>query len=149
MLSLATLRSDLTTALKSGESVRLGTLRMLISAVNNLGIAKYGAASEEKLTEHDILETIKKQAKTHRESIDAYKKAGRQELADKEKAELVVLESYLPKEISDEDLKIILAPVVASGEVNFGLLMKQAMEIVKGQAEGGRVAGLLKQMISK
>ena len=149
MLSLATLRSDLTTALKSGESVRLGTLRMLISAVNNLGIAKYGAASEEKLTEHDILETIKKQAKTHRESIDAYKKAGRQELVDKEKAELVVLESYLPKEISDEDLKIILAPVVASGEVNFGLLMKQAMEIVKGQAEGGRVAGLLKQMISK
>jgi uncharacterized protein YqeY len=149
MLSLATVRSDLTTALKSGESVRLGTLRMLLSAVNNSGIAKYGAASEERLTEGDILDTIKKQAKTHHESIEAYEKAGRQELVAKEKAELAVLETYLPKELSDDELKSILAPVVASGQANFGLLMKQAMEAVKGQAEGGRVAGLLKQMLAK
>lgn len=146
MLSLATVRSDMTTALKGGESVRLGTLRMLLSAVNNVGIAKYGASGEEKLTETDILDTIKKQVKTHRESIEAYQQAKRQELVDKETAELVVLESYLPKEISDEELKALLAPVIVSGEANFGLLMKQAMSIVQGKAEGGRVAAILKQM---
>ncbi len=122
---------------------------MLVSAINNAAIAKYGAASEEKLTEADILDTIKKQAKTHRESIDAYQQAGRRELVDKEKAELIILESYLPTEMSDEKLKVMLASVVSSGEANFGLLMKQAMAIVQGKVEGGRVAGLLKQMTAK
>ena len=72
-----------------------------------------------------------------------------QELADKEAGELAVLEEYAPKEMSDEDLKKLLAPIVATGEANFGLLMKQAMIAVKGQADGGRVSGLLKQMMPK
>lgn len=99
MVSLITLRSDLTSALKGGESVRLSTLRMLISAINNNAIAKYGAESEVKLTQSDIIDTIKKQAKTHRESIEAFERGGRQDLVAKEKTELAILESYLPKEL--------------------------------------------------
>ena len=102
------------------------------------------------MTDADILAEVKKQVKTHTESIEAFAKAGRQELVDKEKAQLVGLNSeFAPKELSDEELKVILAPIAASGEQNFGLLMKSAMAAVQGKADGGRVAGILKQLAKK
>ncbi len=142
------LRLSLTTALKAGESRRVDTLRFLLAAVQNTAIAKYGAKGEEGLTDADVLEVIKKQAKTHKESIDAFTKAGRTELAAKEKEELTILEVYLPKQLTDETIQALLAPVAASGETNFGKLMGSAMAAVKGQADGGRVSSILKQMLS-
>ncbi|MEK7129502.1 MAG: GatB/YqeY domain-containing protein [Patescibacteria group bacterium] len=146
-MKLIQLQEDLAASLKSGKSDRVETLRFLLSAVKNSAIAKYGSEADAKLTEADILDVVKKQVKTHRESIEAFEKAGRQELAAKEKAQLAVLAEYSPKELSDEELKKLLEPVVAGGEQNFGLLMKQAMVQVAGKADGGRVAALLKQMI--
>ena len=143
------LKTELTTAIKSGNTTGRDTLRFLLSAINNAAIAKYGNQSDKKLTEADVLDVIKKQVKTHKESIEAFEKAGRTELADKEKAELGILEGYLPKQISDEELKKLLEPIVSSGETNFGILMKQAMAQVSGKADGGRVSGLLKQMMTK
>lgn len=137
----------MTAALKGGDSVRLSTLRMLIAAVKNFSISMYGAEADAKLTDANVTEAIKKQAKTHRESIVAFEKGGRADLVEKEKAELAILEGYLPKELTDEELKKFLEPVVSSGETNFGLLMKQAMAVVAGKADGGRVAALLKQML--
>lgn len=144
---LDTLRNDLTTSLKKGDSNRVETLRFLLAAIRNFAIAKYGSAGEASLTDADILEVIKKQVKTHKESIEAFANAGRNELVQKEQAQLTVLEAFLPKEISDEDLKKLLEPVISSGETNFGLLMKQAMTIVAGKADGGRVAVILKQIM--
>lgn len=97
----------------------------------------------------DVLDAVKKQIKTHRESIEAFARGGRQELVDREKAQLAVLEEYAPKELSDEELKKILEPIAASGEKNFGLLMKNAMAAVAqaGQAEGGKVSALLKSLL--
>ncbi|MEK7587939.1 MAG: GatB/YqeY domain-containing protein [Patescibacteria group bacterium] len=141
------LQADLITSLKAGKLTRVETLRFLIAAVRNSAIAKYGSDAEKKLTEADIMDVVKKQVKTHRESIDAFTRAGRLELAQKESAQLEVLLGFLPKEMSNEELKTILAPVVAAGEKNFGLLMKSAMAAVKGQADGGRVAALLKQIV--
>lgn len=143
------LQEDLNTSLKAGKTVRVGALRFLMSAVRNAAIAKYQAKWETSLTDADVVEIVKKQIKTHKESIEAFEKAGRGELADKEKQELAVLTEFAPKELSDEDLKQLLIPVVASGEQNFGLLMKSAMAAVKGQADGGRVSSLLKQLLSK
>lgn len=102
-MGLADLQTDCMASLKSGKSVRVETLRFLIAAVRNAGIAKYGSELEQKLTEADILDVIKKQVKTHRESIDAFTKAGRLELAQKETAQLDVLLEFLPKEMSDEE----------------------------------------------
>jgi uncharacterized protein YqeY len=147
-MMLDTLQADLVTSLKEGKAVRVMTLRNLISAIRNAGITKYGASMDTKLTEEDVMTVVKKQIKTHKESIEAFAKAGRSDLVAKEQAELDVLSEFAPKEMSDEDLKKILAPVLASGEQNFGLLMKQAMGLVKGQADGGRVAGILKQLMS-
>lgn len=143
------LRQSLTTALKAKDRRRVDTLRFLLAAVQNTAIAKYGAKGEEGLTDADVLEVIKKQAKTHKESIDAYTKAGRTELAAKEQEELTILEAYLPKQLTDEEIKELLAPIVSAGESDFGKCMGRAMATVKGQADGGRVSSILKQMLSK
>lgn len=146
---MQTLQEDLNASLKGGKSGRVDTLRFLISAIRNAAIAKYGAAWETSLTDADIVDAVKKQVKAHKESILAFTNAGRKELADKEQAELAVLEEFAPKEMSDEELKKLLEPIVSSGEANFGLLMKQAMAAVKGQADGGRVSQMLKSLLQK
>lgn len=147
-MNLNDLQTDLNASLKAGKSVRVGTLRFLISAIRNLGIAKYGAPWETSLTEADVAEVVKKQIKTHKESVEAFENANRVELVEKERAELAILEEFAPKEMSDEELKKILEPIARSGEPNFGLLMKQAMTAVAsaGQADGGRVSMILKQI---
>lgn len=145
------LQSDLSTSLKAGKSGRVEALRFLIAGVRNSVTAKYGATWEKDMKDADVIEVVKKQIKTHNESIEAFTKAGRQELVDKEKAQLAVLSEFAPKELSDEDLKKLLEPIAASGEANFGLLMKSAMAVVAqaGNADGGRVSGMLKQLTAK
>ena len=145
---LSDIQAKVTTSLKQGDSVSVETLRFLISAVRNMGIAKYGADAETKLTDADVLDTIKKQVKTHKESVEAFEKAGRTELAQKEQAQLAILESYLPVELSDDELKAILAPVAATGG-DFGPLMGKAMAAVKGQAGGDRVSATLRSLLNK
>jgi hypothetical protein len=141
------LQTDLTSSLKAGKSARVETIRFLIAGVRNAVTAKYGVEWEKKMTDADVLDAVKKQIKTHRESIEAFEKAGRQELVAKEKAQLAILEEFAPKELSDEEIKKILGPIAASGEKNFGLLMKQAMAAVAGKAEGGKVSAMLKSLL--
>lgn len=148
------LKKDVMDSLKKGEAVRVDTLRFLISAVRNIAIAKYGNSAESSLTDCDVLEIVKKQVKTHRESIEAFRHGGREDLAQKEQAQLAILETFLPAQMSDEELRSILAPIISSSNPstsaapqNFGLLMKRTMELVGGKADGGRVAVVLKQLI--
>jgi uncharacterized protein len=145
---LTKIQEDINASLKAGSKDRVETLRFLLSAVRNAAIAKYGAEADAKLTDADILDVVKKQVKTHKESVEAFQKAGRQELVNKESVQLAILEEFAPKEMTDEDLKKLLAPVVASGEPNFGKLMREAMVAVAGKADGGRVAAILKQLVS-
>ncbi len=142
------LKKSVIAALKQGSTRRVETLRFLLAAVQYTAIAKYGSEADTKLTDQDVLDVIKKQAKTHLESIEAFQKAGRGKLATKEQEELAILEGYLPKQLSDEEIKTLLEAVVAGSEKDFGKLMGQSMAAVKGQADGGRVSSLLKQMLS-
>ncbi|MFH0749672.1 MAG: GatB/YqeY domain-containing protein [Candidatus Gottesmanbacteria bacterium] len=146
---LDTLKTDLVTAMKARNTVAVDTIRFLLSAIRNAAIAKYGAASDTALTDADVMDTIKKQVKTHKESVEAFKTAGRDELVTKEQGELDVLLTYVSAEMSDEELKALLAPVAVSGEQNFGLLMKQGMAAVAGKADGGRVSSTLKVLMAK
>ncbi len=148
MVSLQSLQEDLNASLKSGNAVRVGTLRMFVSAVRNTAIGKYGANWETAITEADIVDVAKKQVKTHKESVDAFQKAGRPELAEKEQSELAILSEFAPKDLSDDELKVLLAPIANLEEKNFGLIMKSAMAVVKGQADGARVSAILKQLTS-
>lgn len=143
------LQSDLNASLKAGKSARVETIRFLIAGIGNLASAKYSAAWEKKMTDADVLDVVKKQIKTHRESIEAFAKGGRLELVEREKAQLTILEEYAPKELTDEELKNILEPIAKSGEKNFGLLMKTAMVAVTqvGRADGGKVSAMLKSLV--
>ena len=150
------LKVDVLTSMKKHDHIRVDTLRFLLAAIRNAAIAKYQAAGEAAMKDEDVLDVIKKQVKTHKESIEAFTSAGRTELASKEQGELTILEAFLPKEISDEELKKLLEPVVKSGESNlpagrqdFGLLMKQAVGIVAGCADGRRVSTMLRNLMAK
>lgn len=145
---LQSMQAKVLESMKARDTVAVDTLRFLISAVKNVGIHKYGADSDTKLTDADVLDVVKKQVKTHKESIEAFVKAGRMELAENEKAQLGILESYLPKELSDEELRVLLTPVASAGG-DFGPLMGRAMGVVKGQAGGDRVSAMLKSLLPK
>ena len=142
------LQKQLVVAMKAHNSMEVGTIRMLISAVKNVAIDKYGVHADTKVSEADILDVVKKQVKTHKESIDACTKAGRSELAEKGQAELDILSRYLPAELSGEDLLAIVSKVVlGSGGIAYGPLMGKVMVAVKGQAGGDRVSYMLKSLL--
>jgi len=143
---LSSLHETMIASLKKGDTVTVETLRFLIAAVRTEAINLYGSEAESKVTDTDVLSVIKKQVKTHKESVEAFEKAGRNELADKEKAQLVVLMRYLPEELSDAELRALLEPVAKDGG-EFGPMMGRAMQIVKGRADGNRVSAVLRQLL--
>lgn len=122
-------------ALKAGEKVRVSTLRLLTSAIRNREI-EVGR----ELSEDEVLEIAAKEAKKRRESIEAYGAAGRQDLVDKESAELEVLQVYLPEQLSDTDIDAIvdeaIAATGATGPSEMGKVMSAVMAKAKGKADG-------------
>ena len=132
---LAKLQKQLIVAMKAHKVIEVGAIRMLISAIKNLAIDKYGVEAETKVSDVDVLEVVKKQVKTHKESIEAFTKAGRLELAAKEQEELTLLAVFLPKELSDDELQSIVSVVVKETDgLEFGPRMGKVMAAVKGQA---------------
>jgi uncharacterized protein YqeY len=145
----ATVQSDLTTAIRERDAVRSGTLRMALAAITNEEVA--GKEARE-LTDDDVLKVLAKEAKKRKEASTAFTDAGRPELAAKEEAELVVLEAYLPAQLSDEELASIVAAAVeqtgASGMAAMGQVMKAAQPVVAGRADGGRVAAAVRAALA-
>ena len=145
----ATVQSDLTTAIRERDAVRSGTLRMALAAITTEEVA--GKEARE-LTDDDVLKVLAKEAKKRKESATAFTDAGRPELAAKEEAELVILEAYLPAQLSDDELAAIVAAAIeqsgASGMAAMGQVMKVAQPVVAGRADGGRVAAAVKAALS-
>ena len=137
---------DLNTALKQKDTTRVSTLRYLISHLNNARIAK-----GEALNDDDITLEIAKDAKRHKESIEAFEKANRQALVGQESAQLAILEEYLPAQLKDEEIAKIIDEVIAGlGQVDSGdmaKIMGQVMAKVKGQADGAVVSGIVKEKL--
>lgn len=141
---MTVLNDDIKNAMKAKDEIKLSVLRMVKTAINNAAIAK----SKNELEEAEELEILQKQAKQRRESIDSFEKGGRPELAAKEKTELGVLEVYLPKQLTDDEIKAICVEVIAKtgakGAGDTGKVMKDLMPLVKGKADGRRVQEILK-----
>lgn len=143
------IQSDIAKALKSGDEVRVETLRFLLAQVRNVAIAKYGRDAETKFTDTDFRDVVRKQVKSHKESIEAFAAAGRTTLADKERKELEILQTFLPPELTDAELEAVIDGVLKeSTKREFGPLMGMVMAKVAGKADGGRVASLLKTKLS-
>jgi uncharacterized protein len=144
----AQLQSDLHDAMRAREKVRAGTLRMVLTAITN---AEVSGTEARELTDEDVRGAIAKEAKKRREAASAYEAAGRGELAAQEEAELEILETYLPAQLGDDELRAIVAEAVAetgaNGMAQMGQVMRVAQGKVGGRADGGRVAALVRESL--
>ena len=140
------LKEELKQAQLSRDEIKVSTLRLLISEINNAKIAKGGDLSSE-----DLLAVVKREAKKRKESVEAFKNAGRVEAADKEAAELKILEAYLPAQLSTEELtKLVedsINEVGATSVADMGKVIGLVMSKSGGAADGGSVSVLVKQKL--
>jgi uncharacterized protein len=139
--------SDMTAAMKSKEAARLSTLRMVKAAVQNREIEKGGELSDEELTK--LLQSLVKQ---RRDSVEQYEKAGRAELSEKERAEIAVIEEYLPQAASREEIERAVSEAVAetgaSSMKEMGAVMKAALAKLAGKnADGKTVSEVVKSKL--
>lgn len=138
---------DLKEAMKSGNADKVGVLRMLNAALHNQVIAK---GKDAVLTNEEVMRVLLREAKKRKESVEAFQKGGRPELAEKERAELVLLEVYLPKQMSREEVAAAVEKVLAglADKSNQGLVMKAVMAELKGKADGKMISEVVKEKLS-
>jgi uncharacterized protein len=141
------LNEDIKTAMKARQPDRLGTLRLMLSAVKQREV-------DERITLDDagVVSVVEKMIKQRRESIAQYEKAARQDLADKEKFEIGVLEAYLPQQLSQAEIEAIVLEAVASTGAKSAADMGKVMGVVKpkvaGRADMGAVSALVKAKLA-
>ena len=152
------LQEELKQSMLAKNELRTSVLRLLLSAINYFEIqkglprrVKAGGAGYE-ATEEDVLAVIQKEAKQRRDSIEEFKKAGRQELVDKETAELNILQTFLPEQISEDEVRSIveqtIAGVGASSIQDMGKVMGALTRKLKGKADMGLVSGIVRSKLS-
>ncbi len=138
--------SDLKDSLKSGDRLKVSVIRLVMAALKNKEIEKRGSLSDDEVI--DVLVSLSKQ---RRESIEGFEKGGRQDLVDKETAELKVVESYLPEQLTPEEVKEkireAIAETGASGARDMGKVMKALMPKVKGRADGKLVNEMVRELL--
>ena len=141
------LSGEIKAAMIAKDTVRLGTLRLLKSAVGYLQIEK----KTENLDEADFLAAVQREAKKRKDSIIQYEQGGRPELAAAEAAELAVLETFLPKALSPEELEAIVRAAIqetgATGKAQMGLVMKAAQAKAAGRADGRSISVLVNSLL--
>lgn len=141
----STLQQKLGEAMKAHEDVKVSTFRLLSSAFNYERIAK-----QHELTEEEELAVVRREVKQRRDSIEAYDKAGRPDLSEKEKAELIILQEFLPPEMSDAELLKIVDEAVATIKPTGMQDMGKVIGFVKGKApnaDGGKIAQLVRSKL--
>ena len=142
--------SDLREAMRAKDTTKLGVLRMLKSALKYAAIAKAGAESE--LSDTEVAQVIRKQARQREDSIESFEKGGRAELAEKEKEELSILNSYLPQSMStDEISKVVretIAEIGATSKAQMGGVMKALQAKVGGRADGKTLSAEAQKQLS-
>jgi len=142
------LHDDLTTAIRARDEVSSATLRMALTAVKNEAVS--GTEARE-LSDADVVVVLGREAKKRRESATAYDEANRPELAARERAELVVLETYLPAQLDDAELAELVAAAVAETGADSPKQMGQVMKVltprIGGRADGGRVAAAVRSAL--
>jgi len=146
------LHTDLTAAIKAKDSLTSGTLRMVLAAITNEEVSGKEARV---LNDQDMITVLNREAKKRKEAATAYDDAKRPDLADKERAELGIIQAYLPAALSDEDLAKIIASAVAevaasgaTGPSAMGAVMKIVSPQVSGRADGGAVAAAVKSALA-
>ena len=141
--------SDMKESMKSGDSVKVSTIRMLKAAIKNKEIEKGGTSY--KLSDKEVLEVIATAIKQRKDSIEQFTKGNRQDLAEKEKKELEILQSYMPPQMSDEEIKAEVKKAIsetsAASQKDIGKVMKVLMPRLAGRADGTVVNRIVRELI--
>ncbi len=142
------LGEDLKTALRSGDKLRVSVIRLLSALIKNREVEKRGA-----LTEAEILQAISASCKQRQDSIQQFAQGGRQDLVDKETAELAILQSYLPAPLGPQELQAMVEEAIreshAASPKEMGKVMSLLMPRVTGRADGKQVSALVREALSK
>ena len=145
-------KNDLTQAMKAQDDVRRRTLRSLRAALANKEIEQREEGTETTLSAEDELAVVRKQVNQRKDSIEQYEEAGRDDLAQKEREEIEVLEEYLPEQLSDEELAerldAIIEEVGATSMADMGPVMGRAMDELRGRVDGNRVREMVQDALS-
>ncbi|MDQ1698234.1 MAG: uncharacterized protein QOG34_97 [Frankiaceae bacterium] len=142
------LRTDLTTAMKARDELTSSTLRMVLTAITTEEVA--GKQARE-LSDDEVLKVIAREGKKRRESIEAYTSAGRDELAERERAEAAVIDKYLPAQMDDAELSALVTAAIAESGADGPKAMGQVMKVltprIAGRADGSRVAAEVRRQL--
>ncbi|MCB0730709.1 MAG: GatB/YqeY domain-containing protein [Ignavibacteriae bacterium] len=142
------INADLKEAMKSQDKVRLNTIRSIRALI--LEFEKSGA--NKAISEEDAIKMLSTAAKKRREAIEQYENAGRSELAEIEKSELAIIETYLPKQLSEDEIltkvKQFAEEIGATSKADFGKMMGVVMQKLKGQADGNVIRKIVEQVLS-
>jgi len=158
------IQSDVKTAMQEKQAEKLSVLRMVLAAVLNKEKEKRSKLSKSEqdenklselseLTDEETLEVITSEAKKRKDSIEQYEKGNRQDLADKEKSELKILQEYLPEQMGEDEVRKIIADKIkelgVSGPQDTGKVMGAIMDQLKGKADGGIVSKIVQEELKK
>ena len=142
------IQSDLTAAMRSGDSLRRDVLRMAESALYNTEKAK-----RQPLSEDEVQAVVAREVKSRRESVEAFRKGAREELATKEEAEIAILQDYLPQQLGDEELQRLVDEAIettgASSPRDMGKVMGRLAPATRGRADGRRVSELVAAALAR
>lgn len=140
---------DLKRAMKSGDKLRLETLRTVRAALMEKEIEKRGSGSP--MSPDDEVAVLTGASKKRKESIELFQKGGRVDLAEQEAKELAIIQEYMPRQMSEEEVKAVIRQVIAetgaSSATDFGKVMPLAMKQLKGKTDGRLVQELVKRML--
>ncbi len=141
------LRDDLHSSMRKGDKLRTSVLRMLLSAVNYAQIAKQAP-----MEDSDVLGVVAKEAKQRLESIEAFKNGGRADLVAQEQAELAILQEYLPKQMTHDEIVVAVRNVIAStgakGPQDKGKVMPKLVAELKGKADGREINAVVTELLA-
>jgi hypothetical protein len=144
----AQLNEDLKSALRSGDKLRTSVIRLLTALIKNREVEKRGP-----LTDAEAIQAVSASCKQRQEAIEQYRQGGRQDLVDKETAELAILQTYLPAALSPDELQTLVRDAIqdaqASSPREMGKVMALLMPKVTGRADGKVVSTLVREMLSK
>lgn len=147
------IEQDLKDALRAGEQLRLSVLRMLFASIHNREIEKRTKAGSPGLDDEEILGVLRQELKKRKDAAEGFEKGGRSDSAAKEREEARIIQTYLPQEISEEELERIVREVISGfGAVtgkDFGKVMGEVMKRAKGLAAGDRASALVKKLLEK
>ncbi len=143
------LQNDLTDAMRARDEIRASTIRMILTSIKNEEVA--GKEARE-LNDAEMITVLSREAKKRREAAEAFDQAGAKDRADRERAEGVVIGEYLPKQLTEDEIKSLIVAAMAetgaSTPAQMGLVMKSLQPKIAGKADGGLVSSLVKAALA-